>query len=187
LLEREVIPEFYSRDDHGIPTAWIKRLRESMAQLTPRFSASRAVREYTEQHYIPAAARYRERAANQGAVARQLIDWRHTVNWKWNSLRFGDVRVQSDSAHHVFELDLVLDGLDANAVRVELYADALEGGPAARVEMTCKHPQPDAGGRCEYRASVPNARPAMDYTPRVIPQRSGVAIPLESARILWQR
>ena len=43
LLEREVVPEFYSRDQNGIPTAWIKRMRESMAQLTPRFSATRAV------------------------------------------------------------------------------------------------------------------------------------------------
>jgi len=47
LLEREVIPEFYARDGSGIPTAWIKRMRESMALLTPRFSADRTVREYT--------------------------------------------------------------------------------------------------------------------------------------------
>ena len=68
LLEREVIPEFYTRDESGIPTAWVKRMRESMARLTPRFSANRTVREYTEQHYLPAAAAYRERAANKGAV-----------------------------------------------------------------------------------------------------------------------
>ena len=67
LLEREVIPEFYARDESGIPTAWVARMRESMARLTPRFSANRAVREYTEQHYLPAAAAYHERAANKGA------------------------------------------------------------------------------------------------------------------------
>ena len=70
LLEREVIPEFYTRDEHGIPTAWVKRMRESMARLTPRFSANRTVREYTEQHYLPAAAAYRTRAADNGAVGR---------------------------------------------------------------------------------------------------------------------
>jgi len=47
LLEWEVIPEFYTRDKSGIPTAWVKRMRESMAQLTPQFSANRTVREYT--------------------------------------------------------------------------------------------------------------------------------------------
>ena len=54
LLEREVIPEFYARDEQGIPTAWVARMRKSMASLTPRFSADRTVREYTEQHYLPA-------------------------------------------------------------------------------------------------------------------------------------
>ena len=60
LLEREVIPEFYTRDDQGIPTAWVRRMRESMARLTPRFSASRAVCQYTEERYLPAAAAYRD-------------------------------------------------------------------------------------------------------------------------------
>ena len=69
LLEREVIPEFYARDDKGIPTSWVARIRESMARLTPRFSANRTVREYTEQRYIPAAAAYRGRAADNGAWA----------------------------------------------------------------------------------------------------------------------
>ena len=66
-LEREVIPEFYTRDEDGIPTAWVARMRESMARLTPRFSADRAVREYTEQHYLPAATAFRSRVANKGA------------------------------------------------------------------------------------------------------------------------
>ena len=78
LLEREVIPEFYTRDENGIPTAWVARMRESMARLTPRFSANRTVREYTEQHYLPAAAAYRERAADKGAVGRQMVDWQHS-------------------------------------------------------------------------------------------------------------
>ncbi|MDR3674797.1 MAG: alpha-glucan family phosphorylase, partial [Acidobacteriota bacterium] len=55
LLEREVVPEFYARNGQGIPTAWVARMRNSMASLTPRFSANRAVCEYTEQHYLPAA------------------------------------------------------------------------------------------------------------------------------------
>ena len=52
LLEREVIPEFYTRDESGIPTAWVRRIRESMARLTPRFSTNRTVREYVERHYL---------------------------------------------------------------------------------------------------------------------------------------
>ena len=97
LLERTVIPEFYARDEHGIPTAWVARMRESMARLTPHFSANRTVCEYTEQHYLPAAAAYRERAANNGAVGRQLVEWQQAVDRKWDSLRFGDVRVETNA------------------------------------------------------------------------------------------
>jgi starch phosphorylase len=55
LLKQEVIPVFYARDENGIPTACVARIRGSMACLTPRFSANRAVREYTKQYYLPAA------------------------------------------------------------------------------------------------------------------------------------
>ena len=185
LLEREVIPEFYTRDESGIPTAWVKRMRESMAQLTPRFSAGRAVREYSEQHYLPAAAAYRERAANKGAVGKQVVDWQHLVDWAWGSLRFGDLRVETTVDHHAFAVEIFLNDLDPNAVRVELYADGINGGDPVRVEMKCT--QPEAARGCVYQATVSTTRPASDYTARVIPQHSRAAVPLESARILWQR
>ncbi|MGA2149581.1 MAG: alpha-glucan family phosphorylase [Bryobacteraceae bacterium] len=187
LLEQEVIPEFYTRGENGIPAAWVARMRESMARLTPAFAASRAVREYLEQHYLPAAAAYRERAANKGAGGRQVVDWRHEVERKWGSLRFGDLRVETNADHHVFEVEIFLNDLDPNAARVELYADGIDGGDPVRVEMKCARPLPDASRGCVYRATVPATRPARDYTARVAPQCSGVAVPLESARILWQR
>jgi starch phosphorylase len=187
LLEREVVPEFYTRDQSGIPTAWVKRMRESMARLTPQFSADRAVRQYTEQHYLPAAGAYRERAANQGAVGRQVVDWQHDLDRTWESLRFGSLRVETNADQNVFEVEIFLNDLDPNAVRVELYADGINGADPVRVEMKCARPLPDASRGCVYRATVPTARPATDYTVRVIPQRSGVAVPLESAHILWQR
>ncbi|HME09973.1 MAG TPA: alpha-glucan family phosphorylase [Bryobacteraceae bacterium] len=186
LLEREVIPEFYTRDQSGIPATWVKRMRESMAQLTPRFSASRAVCQYTEQHYLPAAAAYRERAAGKGVVGRQVVEWQHTLERTWGSLRFGDLRVETKAGQHMFEAEIFLNDLDPNAARVELYADGIDGGDPIRVEMLCARPSETSRG-CVYHATVSAARPANDYTARVIPQRSGVAVPLESAHISWQR
>ena len=187
LLEREVIPEFYTRDESGIPAAWVRRMRESMARLTPLFAAGRAVREYTEEHYIPAAAAYRERAANQSAAGRELVDWLHTVDRAWESVRFGDVRAESNPDRHEFAAEIFLHDLDPDLARVELYADGIDGGDPVRVEMQCAEPPRDASRRCVYHASVPATRPAGDFTARVIPRRAGVAVPLESARILWQR
>ncbi|OIR11806.1 glycogen phosphorylase [mine drainage metagenome] len=187
LLEREVVPEFYSRDDQGIPVAWVNRMRESMAQLTPRFSTNRTVREYTEQHYLPAAEAYRERSADKGAFGAQMVDWRRALGQKWNALRFGEVKIETVGEQHVFEVQMYLDGFDPDAVRVELYAEGKDGTTPERVEMQRVRELVGAISGYVYRASVSAVRTASDYTARLMPKRDGVAIPLEENHILWQK
>ena len=187
LLERQVIPEFYTRDKEGIPTAWVARMRESMARLTPQFSANRTVREYTEQHYIPAAATYRERRAKKGAVGKQMVDWHRAMEQHWSNLRFGEMKVTTDGGNHVFEVQIYLGDLDPSTVRVELYADGVNGGEPFRQEMMRGRSLTGAAGGYVYNVSVSATRPATDYTARVIPHFPGVAVPLEVSYIFWQR
>ena len=187
LLEQEVIPEFYARDESGIPTAWVKRMRESMARLTPRFSANRTVREYTEQYYLPAAAAYGQRAADKGAVGRQMVNWRRRLEENWSTLRFGEVDVETKDEQLVFDVRVYLSDVDPDAVRVELYADGINGAAPVRQEMTRVRQLADASGGYVYSAAVSAARPPTDYTARVIPHCCGVAVPQESNHILWQR
>ena len=101
--------------------------------MTPRFSANRAVREYTEQHYLPARRSYRQRAADKGAVGKAASSiGSATLEEKWAALRFGEVKVETDGAQHIFEVEVCLNDLDPNAVRVELYADGINGERSGR-------------------------------------------------------
>ena len=187
LLEREVIPAFYARDEHGVPCAWVTRLRESMARLTPRFSTNRAVCEYTEQYYLPAASAYLKRVVDKGQIGVDIANWRHALDREWTALGFGEVKVETVGDQCTFEVQVQLHDLDPDAVRVELYADGVLGGPAVRQEMKRIRPLDSASGGYVYTATVSCARPQRDYTPRVIPHHPGAAIPLEAGRILWQR
>lgn len=187
LLEREVIPEFYDRGESGIPTAWVRRMRESMAQLTPRFSATHTVCEYTEQHYLPAAKAYHLRTANKGAIGREMVAWQHRLEQKWSLLHFGEVKVETREDQHEIEVQVFLDDLDPKAVRVELYADGVLGSPPVREEMKPLRQLAGAPGGYVYSATVAADRPSSDYTARVMPHFDGVAVPLENPRILWQR
>jgi starch phosphorylase len=187
LLEREVIPEFYTRNESGIPVAWVARMRESMARLTPRFSASRTVREYTERHYLPAASAYLERAADKGQVGVDTVSWRHALDKKWAALHFDEVRLETRGEQYIFEVQVYLADLDPKATRVELYADGVMGSPPARHEMQRIRPLAGASGSHLYRGTVSAARPATDYTARLIPRHDGMMVPLEEAHILWQR
>jgi starch phosphorylase len=187
LLEQKVIPEFYTRDKLGIPTTWVARMRESMAQLTPQFSANRTVREYVESYYIPAAAAYHERAALKGKAGLQLVDWQNTLRNKWANLRFGDVKVETNSEWHLFEAHVYLNGIGPDAVHVELYADKVNGGSPARFEMSRDQQLVGAENGYIYKGQVSNTRPAGDFTARIVPHFTGAAVPLEEDHILWQR
>jgi starch phosphorylase len=187
LLEREVIPEFYNRAESGVPTAWVARMRESMAQLTPRFSSNRALRDYAERYYLAAASAYQKRAGDNGKIGLDMVNWRHALEQNWAGVRFGEVKAVTDGKQHIFELHVILNGLDPEAVRVELYADGVMGSAPVRHETkrVGKLVAPPDG--YIYGAAVSADRPAVDYTARVIPHYDGAAIPLEEARILWQR
>ena len=97
------------------------------------------------------------------------------------------MKVETRGEQHVFEVQVYLNELDPEAVRIELYADGLNGAAPLRQEMKRAGQLAGAPGGYVYRAAVSAARPPEDYTARVIPHRDGVAIPLEDARILWQR
>ena len=187
LLEREVIPGYYTRGADGVPTAWVARIRQSMARLTPRFSAERAVREYTEKHYLTAATAYHERAANKGAIGGEMIGWKRDVDHKWDSLRFGPLRAETQADRRVFEVEVDTKDLDPREIVVELFANGIGDLPSTTNEMNRSEPPPSDPHRCVYRATVLTSRPENDYTARIVPRRLGVAVPLESGRILWQR
>ncbi len=187
LLEQDVIPEFYSRDEQGVPTAWVARMRESMALLTPQYSTNRAVSEYTEQHYLPAAEVYLKRAADKGAMGVELVNWQQALACNWSALHFGEMKCETEGGQQVFEVQLYLDDIDPQNVQVELYANGINGTPSERVVMTRVRQLVGATNGYAYRAELTATRSATDYTARLIPHHDGVAVPLEETHILWQR
>ena len=187
ILEQEIVPEFYNRNKKGIPTAWVSRMRESMAQLTPRFSADRTVREYTEQHYLPAAKAYLDRAANKGAKGKLILVWHQMLEQKWDSIHFGETKSETNETQHNFDIQVYLNDLNPDNVHVELYAKGINGEAPVVQKMTQSTRSAGSSNTYNYKTSVTSTRPASDFTARVIPYFPNVSIPLEVSRILWQR
>ncbi|MDA8383986.1 MAG: alpha-glucan family phosphorylase [Betaproteobacteria bacterium] len=185
ILENEVIPAFYTRDEHGIPTGWVARMRESMMQLTPRFSANRMVREYVQDYYLPSAQAYRARAAEHMALARKLDAGHRQLVAAWPMLRFGELKVDASDSEYRFEVDVYLDQLPPEAVRVEIYAEPMADGAPATVAMApSRSLDPHT---YHYEGRVAAKRPAADYTPRIVPNLSGALMPMEEQLICWAR
>ena len=184
-LEQEVIPAFYDRDARGIPPGWIGRMRRSMMTLAPRFSSNRMLRDYTDGYYLPSAVEYGHRAANGGLVALELARWARGLDEKWRQLSFGHLIAEPVDDHHQVRLEVILGDIDPDSVRVELYAEPLNGG--SEVFPMAPAGGPDAHGCRIYVAGVPATRPPGDYTARIVPAHPHASVPLEAPQILWNR
>jgi starch phosphorylase len=191
LLEEQVIPMFYNRDDRGVPIAWVAKVRASMSDLTSRYNSSRMMREYVEKSYQPAAEAYRRRMADDAKLARELAKWEERLDQSWKSLRFGRLMVNKEDDLWYFRVEVYLGDILPEDVHVELYADPLiSPGQTARGEpikivMGQKEPIIGAVNGFVYCASISAQRPAEDYTPRIVPYHPEVFVPKEVAHILW--
>ncbi|RFC32395.1 MAG: hypothetical protein DID92_2727745388 [Candidatus Nitrotoga sp. SPKER] len=124
---------------------------------------------------------------DKGAVGVQIVNWRHNLDQHWVALRFGEIKVAANEQQHIFKVQVYLDDLDANAMRVELYAGGINGGSPIRQAMARISPLTYSVGRYLYRGTVSAIRSSTDFTARIIPYYPGISIPLETTHIVRQR
>jgi len=185
ILEEEVIPDFYRRDAQGLPGQWLARIRASMSELTPQFSANRMLREYVENYYVPAAKQVLARTIDSGKLAEELRCWQQALLVHWTRLHFGTMDVVASQGVYRLHLPVYLDELEPDFVRVQLCADASVDGPAERHEMRRGMALRGAVNGFTYDAEITTHRPVSDFTPRIIPYHPAARIPLETNAILW--
>ncbi len=185
ILESEIISEFFQRDEAGLPRAWIERVRRSMSRLTPRFSGNRMVREYVGNAYLNAAAAYRARAANGGALAKELVDWSKNLASNWKDVHFGEVCVTATGESWHFDVLVYLAEISPDSVQVELYADPLGDDAPVRIRMSRDGAIAGAINSHRYFGDAPATRPANHYTPRAVPVHAQALVPLEESHIRW--
>lgn len=187
ILEKEVIPTFYQRDEEGIPLGWIAKMRASMSRLTSQFSANRAVRDYTENYYLPAAQKLYERVKEQGKQGTSIVNWKHALTQNWPKLRFHEVKFENKGDQYRCEVQVYLNGLDPDMIKLEIYSEEFENWKAVRQEMIFLRQLLGEPNFYVYYALVPANRPEIAYTARILPYFPGVTVPLEENHIFWQK
>jgi starch phosphorylase len=185
LLEEEIVPCFYDRDERGIPGAWVSRMKTSMAELTPRFSTNRMLREYVDRLYLPGVDAYHSRTAKKCRQAITIRQWQDSVKEHWRKIHFGQLAVSGENNKLSFRVPVYLAECDPQMIQVQLYANAEAGEDPEIHKMEKGKALADTANGYEYQAVIASERPASDYTPRIIPFFKGAFIPLEAALILW--
>ena len=138
LLENEIIPEFYDRDEQGIPRRWIARVRESMARLTPQFSTNRMMEDYLDRYYLPGAVAYRERAGRRRRPGAAAPGARHSTP-AGTSWRFVDYSVEPARRRDA-----------AETAHVHLFRVKMSSRPGAAGRVPRGGSTPNPGRECTY-------------------------------------
>jgi starch phosphorylase len=186
-LEKKVVPEFYDRDAEGLPRAWLARIRRSMSTLTPMFGATRMVREYVENAYLPLAKGLRARSTDGYAQAKVLWDWSDKLRGSWATLHMGEPSVTRAGDRWRFSIPVFGGDISPDSIRVELFADERQGSPAQVAILHKEQAVPGTQNGHIYAGEIEASRAAEDYTVRVVPFNPSAYTPMELPLIAWQR
>jgi glycogen phosphorylase len=182
-LERQVIPLFYDRGPDGIPHGWINVVKQSMRRLCPRFNTNRMVRQYLEEHYLPAAHRYQELAAAHLARGKGLADWEAAVRTHWGEVRIEPTAVQGQNGRTRIAGRIWLGALRPEDVTAQLYAEPRDGAGSTVVALELR---PAGDGAYTFEGPLPGNRPAGDFTLRLLPRHPDAHQPLDAPLVAWE-
>ena len=87
LLENEILPLFYNRNEQGFSEGWIKTIKNSIATIAPHYTMKRQFDDYYDKFYNKEAANFKKLSANNNRLAKELASWKETVAQRWDSIR----------------------------------------------------------------------------------------------------
>lgn len=198
LIEHQIAPRFYDRDEDGVPARWVQSIRHTLSTLSPALCADRMVREYVERLYLPAAAAERRMLADSAAGARELAAWKARLIEAWPRVSVPyvesggvDVVPQVGDTLHV-RAHVYLDGLNPDDVSVQVVHGRARNGDelidpqyteltAVPAQAAAPSGRPDAAlGAVQFAGTVTLARAGnFGYNVRVVPRHPLLASPAE--------
>jgi starch phosphorylase len=193
LLEKQLVPLFYDRDDVNLPRGWVRWMKHCMKTLSPVFNTNRMVQEYTEKFYMKAHRRGVALATGSLAGAKHLSDYVRHLRQNWGQVRV-DV-VEADTARPLgvrYPLDIAatvhLGPISPDEVKVQLYTGPLDGEgritDGHMIDMSMAGGLGDGKFRYAGQISVPNSG-RHGFAVRVIPGDPALATPFIPGLLLW--
>jgi glycogen phosphorylase len=205
LLENEVVPLFFARSADNLPRAWIRRMKNTVKWVAPRFNTSRMVAEYTRKFYTPAATRWQYLAAGSLEKAKALSDWKQRVKDAWNDLAIEDVHMAAGSDGSIandqkaqlevgtdlqITAKIRLGRLTPQDIAVEVYHGPVDSwgnihdGTAVRMQADAAA---NNNGSVAFTGTLlcPISG-KYGFAVRVLPQNGDMVDPYEPGMILWE-
>ena len=193
LLEKELVPLFYNRGADGLPRGWISKMKTSMREICHVFNTNRMVRQYTEEYYLPAHARYTSLTTEKLHGARSLAQWRSKIQQCWPAVRIVETKSDGQKGMKVGEsLDVRarvdLGSLTPADISVELYHGSLnsDGEIVNPIVVPMDIAGKPKGSVHEFLGTIKSETSGRHgYTVRILPHHKDIDNPAKQGLVLW--
>ncbi len=127
LLENDIIPLYYAKNENGYSEGWINVIKNSIATIAPHYTMKRQLDDYYEKFYQKEAKRFKELSANGNKIAKEIALWKEAVAERWDAIRVvsaeNNLPAEGPETGHKYHFKYVIDeqGLD-DAIGLEFVA-----------------------------------------------------------------
>jgi starch phosphorylase len=207
MLENEAVPLFYTRSADNLPRAWIRRVKNSIKWISPRFSTHRMVTEYISRFYTPASGKWSYLMAENMSKAKELAKWKSNMKAAWREIAVSAVDIELDNGEQRVQFDprqsqlrvgsqldiralVKLGKIKPNEVSVELYYGAVDtwGDIKDGSALRMNHKEVSAQNGEHWFAGAMSCRKSgrQGLALRILPRHDDIIDPYELGLILWE-
>ena len=125
LLENEIIPLYYAKNEKGYSEGWINVIKNSIATIAPHYTMKRQLDDYYDKYYNKEAKRFAELSADDNRLAKEIAQWKETVAERWDAInvvsRESNIPVEGPISGVPYTIRFVIDEQGLNdAIGLEL-------------------------------------------------------------------
>ncbi len=180
LLENEVVPLFFKRNEKGIPVAWVDIIQKSIAEVAPEFTMNRMLRDYIDRFYIKLYDRNNKLMENDYDRLSRVSTWKRKILKAWDeieviNIKYPDVDMKNIEIGKHYSSDVIVDlkTLDPKQIGVEfIVGEQNEMDGSMNIISTGDYSVVKTeGSRVHYKIDIAPPKPGIfDYGIRMYPK-----------------
>ena len=133
MLENEIIPLYFAKNTKGYSPEWIQYIKNSIAQITPRFTMKRMIDDYINKFYLKLSKRSKLLKENDYKKAKELTAWKEKMAAGWDNIEVTNIEIPDQLLHNPkvgehYDVNVVIDvkDLNDNGIGIELVVICLD-------------------------------------------------------------
>ncbi len=194
ILEEEIVPTFYSRNENGVPEKWVSYIKNTIAQVAPNFTTARMIRDYQDRYYNPQFKRAEKVKADKYKMAKEMAAWKYKISKAWDSIEVKGVEISDGITNKMkigqeypVKVYLDLKDLSCSEIGLELVITENDNKENARIIETVELLAENCKGTiCCYKHNLhPNHPGTFNYGFRIFAKNKDLAHRQDFSYVRW--